>query len=399
MIFTTWVFAAFLMASLIIYWACPAAWRKYVLIAAGAIFYAYSIPKHLLLIAGLSIAVYFIALRMVRQRNGESFFTSRRAFISGVLMCVLALFVFKYLKLAINTINQLSSYFSPGPSLPSVSLIVPLGISFFTFEFVHYLVDLYKGKIEPGTLSLTNFLCFAFFFPTLICGPIKRYQQFQKQIEEGASFELDQALEGMSRIIIGVGKKFIIADTVSQVTGVLAAPETAGWWALVIAVYAYSIKIYFDFAGYSDIAIGASFLFGVRVPENFNSPYFRRNISEFWRNWHMSLSSWIRDYLFIPLGGSRVTLARNLFNLMVVMAVCGLWHGAAWNFVVWGLWHGLGMSIHRLSKVFFGDKVILPGPVAAAVTFHFVTVGWIFFSAPSLGKSLATIHKIFFAWV
>lgn len=398
MIFTTWVYGIFLLSSLALYWVCPAGWRKYVLILTGCIFYLYSIPQYLVLIVGLSLAVYLAGLWLVRPGLEEgAFFTPRRVLGAGLFLCVLVLFLFKYLKLVVQTFNQLTDYFSWGASLPAVSIIVPLGISFFTFEFIHYLVDLYKGKIRRETLSLSDFLAFAMFFPTLVCGPIKRYQQFQEQVREGGGFEPDGVIEGIRRIIMGLGKKFILADTASQFTGALSGPEAAGWWALVIAVYAYSIKIYFDFSGYSDIAIGCSLLFGIRVPENFNNPYFKRNIAEFWRNWHMSLSSWIRDYLFIPLGGSRVAVARNLLNLMVVMGVCGLWHGSSWNFLVWGLWHGLGMGVHRLSTVYLGDRIKLPAPLAVALTFHFVAVGWIFFATPDLPKSLAVIQKIFFA--
>lgn len=397
MIFTTWVFALFLLASLVVYWAVPGAWRKYILILTGCIFYLYSIPGYLLLIIGLSVAVYGIGLWVVRQDVEHPFLTPRRVFMAGLFLCVLVLFWFKYLKLVVSTYNQFVDSFNWGQSLPAVSILVPLGISFFTFEFVHYLVDLYQGKIERKSVNLGHFLSFAVFFPTLVCGPIKRYQAFHEQIEKGAAFELDSALEGIRRVLIGLGKKFIIADTATQFTGALAAPEAAGWGTLVIAVYAYSLKIYFDFSGYSDIAIGCSLLFGIRVPENFNHPYFKRNIAEFWRNWHMSLSSWIRDYLFIPLGGSRVHMARNLFNLMVVMGVCGLWHGASWNFLVWGLWHGMGMGMHRLITAYIGERVRLPEPLAVGLTYHFVTFGWIFFAAPDLPKAFAVIQKILFA--
>lgn len=399
MIFTTWVFAAFMLASVTVYWVCPSGWRKYALILSGSLFYAYTVPKYLLLVAGLSIAVYCTGSVMVGLKEKGNYTTPRLVMIMGIILCTLALVGFKYLKLITNTINQLNDYIHWAPSLPVVSLIAPLGISYFTFQFIHYLVDLGQGKIEPRSHSLGNLLSFTLFFPTLASGPIKRYQQFQRQIDGRPIFKTDLALEGMRRVIIGLGKKFIVADTVSQLTWALTSPETAGWWVLVAAVYAYTIKIYFDFAGYTDIAIGCSLLFGIRVPENFNSPYLKRNISEFWRSWHMSLSSWIRDYLYIPLGGSRVSLVRNVVNLVAVMAICGLWHGASWNFLVWGLWHGLGMGIHRLFKIYWGDKVKLPYLLAVGITFHYVALGWIFFSSPDIEKSLLIIQKIFFPWL
>lgn len=398
MLFTTWTFGVFLITSLALYWTCPAGWRKYVLILAGCVFYFASLPQYLFLLIGLAVAVYLIGQGIIRVQGEEAgFLTPLRLLVAGLILCSLSLFVFKYLNLVIQTINNYMEYFLPGPALPLLNILIPLGISFFTFEFIHYLVDIYKGRMKPESLSLSNLLTFSLFFPTLLSGPIKRYQQFQDQVQYGVRLDPDGMVEGLRRIIIGFGKKFIVADTASQFTGALASPETAGWWALVIAVYAYSIKIYFDFSGYTDIAVGVSLLFGLRVPENFNRPYFRRNIAEFWRNWHMSLSSWIRDYLYIPLGGSRVSTPRVLFNLMVVMGICGLWHGASWNFLVWGLWHGMGLGLHRLSNIYLGDRTKLPAPIAIVLTFHFVTVGWIFFATPDMAVALAVIQRILFS--
>lgn len=396
MIFTSWVFAAFLILTVTVYWACPPGWRKYMLLGSGFIFYMYSIPAYLLLIMALTALVHLAARAIAGRGRKINSLNPRSLLIWGIVLCVGVLIIFKYLKMIVNTINQLEGILKWGVELPAVHILAPLGISYFIFQFIHYLVDVYKGKIEPDKINFVNLLEFTVFFPTLVSGPIKRYQQFQEQIDGRMSFNAATALEGMRRIIFGLGKKFIIADTVSQFTGALSSPESAGWLTLVVAVYAYTIKIYYDFSGYTDIAVGCSLLFGIKVPENFNSPYLKRNISEFWRSWHMSLSNWIRDYLFIPLGGSRVPLGRNLFNLIAVMAICGLWHGASWNFLVWGLWHGTGMSIHRLFRIYPGDKIKIPAPLAVALTFHFVAVGWIFFSTPDLAKSITIIQKIFF---
>jgi len=395
MIFTSWLFAVFLLLTVTVYWACPPGWRKYLLVAAGFLFYLCSMPAYLLLVAALTAAVHLAARAIAGPGVKGRRVKPESLLIGGIVLCVAVLVAFKYLKLIAGTVNQLEGILKWGVELPAVHIVAPLGISYFIFQFIHYLVDVYKGRIARENINFINLLAFTVFFPTLASGPIKRYPQFQEQIDGEIRFNAATALEGMRRIIFGLGKKFIIADTFSQLTGALASPEQAGRLMLAVAVYAYAIKIYYDFSGYTDMAVGCSLLFGIRVPENFNSPYLKRNISEFWRSWHMSLSSWIRDYLFIPLGGSRVSLGRNLFNLITVMAICGLWHGASWNYLVWGLWHGTGMAIHRVSKIYPGKGIKIPGPLAVALTFHFVAVGWIFFSTPDLSKALLIIKKIF----
>lgn len=195
--------------------------------------------------------------------------------------------------------------------------------------------------------------------------------------------------EGLCRIVVGLFKKGVVADSMTALALRLQTPDVVTVPGLWMATYAYAIKIYFDFAGYSDLAIGAALLFGYRVPENFDSPYLRRNLSEFWRHWHISLSSWIRDYLFIPLGGSRVPRPRAALNLLLVMALCGLWHGAAWNFVAWGLWHGAGLGVLRLWPR------PLPRLLATFLTFQYVCLGWVLFAAPSLSAALLALGKMF----
>ena len=300
-----------------------------------------------------------------------------------------------------------SLLFRMTPDLRAPDLRIPLGISFFTFEFVHYLTDIRLGKLKParGLRGLRDFALFTLFFPTLLSGPIKRYQAFYSIDSDGAAvgdgdharrLEPDLLAEGLSRMIIGLAKKVILADSMTSFSSRLLIPDQvtpAGLW---LAMYAYAVKIYFDFSGYSDIAIGCALLFGYRVPENFESPYLRSNLSEFWRHWHMSLSSWIRDYLFIPLGGSRVSPLRAGVNLALVMALCGLWHGASWNFVVWGLWHGVGLFGLRLYQ-----RLRLPfpgGPIGAALgvflTFHYVCFGWVLFAAPNLTVAVAALRRM-----
>lgn len=432
MIFTTGIFALFLVLSLAAYWLAPDKWRRQVMIGAGFVFYAYYFPKYLLLIGGLALVTYAVAKVMLKIRTGAAPVAATSALTAGetpvhpvpgdprtdgagtiapavlrplrlwlalgVTITVLVLGYFKYWKMILGSINSLSAYLDWGVQIPVPYILVPLGISFFTFEFIHFLGDIYTGKIKPATVNAVDFALFTFFYPTLVSGPIKRYQAFHQQRVDGITFDRERFFLGAQRLVLGLAKKFIIADTVGRLAGCLATPATTAPEMLVLGMYAYAIKIYFDFAGYSDMAIGISLMFGYRVPENFDRPYLQPNIALFWRHWHMSLSSWIRDYLYIPLGGSRRGLPRTLVNLVVAFTLCGLWHGAAWNFVAWGAWHGLGLAGYRLWQRFKGNAFTSTGPVirvvSTIVTFHFVTLGWILFASPNLATALVTFKKI-----
>jgi len=260
---------------------------------------------------------------------------------------------------------------------------LPLGISFFTFEFIHYAVDRYRGNTQAGTFG--EYMAFILFFPTMVAGPIKRYQTFLPSLREPS---LEWAADwriGMTRLLTGLAKKFAIADLMTAFTNHLnhADIAQAQRWVLPIWLLAYGVKIYFDFSAYSDIAIGSARLFGMKVPENFDWPYARTNIAEFWKHWHISLYRWLLDYVFIPLGGSRCKPPRVLINLLLTMFLSGLWHGAGLNFIVWGLWHGMLLAAHRTWSKWRGEKNTAPtiaGNIAAwAVTFVTVNLGWAFF--------------------
>jgi alginate O-acetyltransferase complex protein AlgI len=401
-IFTTGIFAAFLIASLLIYWLLPGGMRKPFLSLAGMVFYAYYFPLYLLLVLALTAITYLIALQILKLRAGAPVLRARYYMMAGAALPLLTLGYFKYYKMLADTVDAAARALDWGIELPHPDILVPLAISFFTFEFVHFIADVYLRKIAPETINFRDYLVFIFFFPTLISGPIKRYQSFQEQAAAMPRFQLDNILEGCRRMIIGLAKKFIVADTAAYMAARLANPDLVSTPALVIAAYAYSINIFFDFAGYSDIAIGVSRMFGFRVPENFDHPYLQQNISQFWRRWHMSLTSWIKDYVYIPLGGSRRGYTRTLCNLVITFALCGLWHGGNWNFVAWGLWHGLGMVAHRLWNTYCGRYFQPPSPVlrgalrglGVLMTFHFVTAGWILFASPSLSVALQTYAKI-----
>ncbi len=312
----------------------------------------------------------------------------------GIVQTVLFLVVFKYWNFLTGLL------FAPMGHNPVswTGAFLPLGISFFTFEFIHYAVDRYRGTAPAGTFG--EFLSFILFFPTLVAGPIKRYQDFLPNLTKPSlKWQEDWEL-GTTRVLVGLAKKFGIADLLTAFTHHLNRADiaTAQRWVLPLWLLAYGFKIYFDFSAYSDIAIGSARLFGIKVPENFDWPYLRTNISEFWRRWHMSLYRWLVDYIYIPLGGSRTSRPRVYLNVFITMFLSGLWHGAGLNFVVWGLWHGLLLVGHRLWSRLTGSASRQPtraGQFAAwAVTFVLVNLGWAFFCM-DLPTSVFFFHRLF----
>jgi alginate O-acetyltransferase complex protein AlgI len=396
MIFNTWTFGIFGLTTLLVYWGLiPKRWRPSYLIVAGAIFYAWSVPQYLLLIGALGGTTFGIGRAMLRDRSARR---RRILIVVGVTLITGVLVGFKYLGLLAGTADSLAAR----SIVPIPHLAVPLAISFFTFEFVHVLVDIYGGKIIR--LDGLEFAVFTLFFPTLVAGPIKRYEGFAPMVR---CIEVPGLVEtglNLYRIAIGLAKKFIIADSMTPLVLPITDPTGAPYGQIdaVVAMLAYTAKIYFDFTGYSDIAIGLANLLGFPIPENFDRPYRSANIAVFWRRWHMSLSTWIRDYVFIPMGGSRGRPLATATNLFAAMALAGLWHGAAWTFVVWGLWHGAGLAVHRLWTTRVVPAVaVLRTPSrpltysSIAITFTFVVFGWILFAAPTFGAASLTFERAF----
>jgi alginate O-acetyltransferase complex protein AlgI len=297
----------------------------------------------------------------------------------GIGQALFFLFIFKYLTFATTTWNDLA-FALHLPGLGTVNRwLLPLGVSFFTFEFVHFAADSYQGKIQRPNIS--EYAAFILFFPTMVAGPIKRFQDFGPKLR-AARFDPALAAQGVTRILAGLAKKHALADTFALWAHKLNGPElyTAHGYQIAGWILAFGMQIYFDFSGYSDIAIGSGYLFGIVIPENFDWPYISRNISEFWRRWHISLSTWIRDYVYIPLGGSRKGEGRAVANLLIAFTASGIWHGAAYNFVTWGLWHGVLLVLHRLWRQRLprlADRV--PAFVAILYTFVTVNLGWAFF--------------------
>ncbi len=405
MIFTTWTYATFLILSVTIYWLLPHRYRSLWLILAGIVFYTFQVPAHTVLILALSLVIYWFSLLVLNAIYKHDLKRKKIYFIISIITSVLVLGYYKYWKMLVTTWNVWVVQLSIEQSLllPELYVLVPLAISFFTFEYIHYLTDVYQGKIKNR--SLKSFMLFIVFFPTLVAGPIKRFEQFNEQAVRGFRFNWEQISYGGYRIMIGLAKKLVLADGVSKWADRLNQPEMYDPLILWLAVFAYSFKIYFDFSGYSDIAIGSAQLLGFKIPENFNWPYLQRNISQFWNHWHISLSSWIRDYIFIPLGGSRGKPIKVFITFMLVMAISGLWHGAAWNFVAWGVYHGIGLAVYNvyrrlvqkpLRKEELKNHYIAIGSriVSILFTFLFVSIGWVLFAIP-LAEAMQVYYKIF----
>jgi alginate O-acetyltransferase complex protein AlgI len=385
MIFNTWTFALFATVVVLAYWTIvPERFRRAYLVLSGSVFYAWSVPAYTVLIAGLGIVTYAIARAMLRLDDDARARTILLAV--GVTAIVGLLAFFKYTHFIAQTIDDVAR----ANILPLPHILVPLAISFFTFEFVHVLVDVYLRKIT--VLDPLDFAVFTMFFPTLVAGPIKRYQSFAPQLHRPPPRDPHLLALNLYRVVLGIAKKTIVADSMTPLAQAIVTPGgfdgRLDYW---VGMLAYAAKIYFDFTGYSDVAIGAAGLLGLAIPENFNRPYWAQDIAAFWNRWHISLSTWIRDYVFIPLGGSRRPPLIVLLNLFVAMALCGLWHGAAWTFVVWGLWHGAGLAAHRVWR--FGAVPRLPalvrgGPFprvfSTVLTFAFVVFGWVLFATTSL---------------
>jgi len=375
----TWTYYLFTTITVIVYWVIPHSWRAYLLTLAGFLYFGSYYPREILLLLVTALVVYLWGL-VITKRPG------RWLLAAGVLLAAGNLAYFKYRPLLVETYNWFASWkgLTVNPGIHKI--VVPLGISYFTFKMIHYLVDLHRGHIERH--RAIDFFNYIFFFPILTAGPIERFQPFLAQSQNIYGFEMDNLYQGLPRIIVGLFKKIVLADTLAIWAVNLNSPDlTAGqyWWAM----YAYTFQIYFDFSGYTDMALGVSRLFGYRIMENFDWPYLSRDVSEFWKRWHMSLTGWLRDYVFIPLGGSRGQLSTTIRNTFIVMAVTGIWHGAAWHFLAWGLYHAAGLTGLRLYRRCVYPKLSrrlrflqFPAvvPVNVLLTFHYVAVGWIFFA-------------------
>jgi alginate O-acetyltransferase complex protein AlgI len=343
------------------------------------IFFAWGGVSYSLLLVASVVFNYFTGLGIGKSQRHRW----RKIFLAiGVALNLVFLGTFKYASFFIENLNQLLGHFG-GHGFENSPILLPIGISFYTFQAMSYLVDVYRRQV-PYQRSIWNLGLFISLFPQLIAGPIVRYHEIERQIMLRHS-TIERFAGGIRRFIIGLAKKVLIANSMGFVAdecfnmgmGELSTP--LAW----IGIVSYSLQIYFDFSGYSDMAIGLGKMFGFELPENFNFPYVARSIKEFWRRWHISLSSWFKDYLYIPLGGNRLGRHRTYVNLFIVFFVTGLWHGASWTFVVWGLVHGSFLVIEKLTDQRFPDR--LPVFLQHIYTLFVVMMAWVLFRADTFG--------------
>ena len=369
----------FLPCVLLVYFIVPQKGRNAVLLAASLFFYGWGEPKFLLFMVFSIVQGYVFARLIGRGRRKKLFLT-----LSLVLSFALLGYC-KYADFFIENFNAVT-----GLSLPLLKIALPIGISFYTFQIASYEIDVYRGDVAAQH-NFIDFAAYVAMFPQLIAGPIVRYRDIAPQLKE-RTHSLEAAASGASRFAVGLGKKVLVANVLAQlVSAYKASAEQTALYAWLYAI-AFTLQIYFDFSGYSDMAIGLGRIFGFTFPENFRYPYIAKSITEFWRRWHMSLSTWFRDYLYIPLGGSRCSRIRHIFNILVVWMATGFWHGAAWNFVFWGLFY----AVLLMAEKFFLLPALKKGRVLPHVyVLLAVTLGFVLFDAASLKDALHQLGTLF----
>lgn len=388
MLFTTLNFAVFLVVVLALFYLLPKPARRYLLLAASLYFYMAWNPKFVILILGLITIDYFAALWIV-HRQGPA---RRVALITSICANIGLLGWFKYANFFRETLLHL---FNPGAAVQPLDIILPLGISFHTFQSISYVIDVYRGE-QPAITSYLDYALFVAFFPQLVAGPIVRAKEFFLDYFNWRSPTAEEWQRGVAMILTGFVKKLICADQFASVAdryyaNPQAIPGVLPAWTGTIA---FGLQIFFDFSGYTDIAIGVALLFGFHFPENFRRPYLAASVTEFWRRWHMTLSGWLRDYIYISLGGNRHGKIRTWANLMMTMLLGGLWHGASWNFVIWGGFHGAVLSVERMVWGRGEKRGVVRIPLAI-LTFLVVNLGWVFFRAKTLSAALFVVSQMF----
>jgi len=389
MVFSSFLFLfLFLPIVALLYLCAPRVSRNGVLLLVSGVFYGWGAPQVLPFLVLSCIVDYYLARYLSpRATPVDTTSESRRRwlFTVGVVLNLSGLLYFKYAEFLLAELRPVMQLVNVQP--PALHpLVLPLGLSFFTFHKISYLGDVFRGKVMPAH-SLVDYTLYILFFPQLVAGPIIRYADVALQFRDRVH-SLDKVFEGTVRFCFGLAKKVLIADSLGVVADrILALPEsrldTGSVW---LAMVCYSFQIYFDFSGYSDMAIGLARLFGFTFKENFNQPYRAACFTDFWRRWHISLSTFMREYVYIPLGGNVGTQVRVATNLWVTFLLSGLWHGASWNFIVWGAYHGLFLSLDKLGMQRLSARI--PQPLSIFTTFVLVTIGWVFFRAESMPRAL-----------
>ncbi|MGJ3239367.1 MAG: MBOAT family O-acyltransferase [Anaerolineae bacterium] len=396
MSFISFEFIVFLSIVIPLYFGLPVRWRLPLLLVSSYIFYAFSRVEYVFLIAFSTLADYTIA-QMLGKTPDEQINRRRWLLVASIVINLSVLFTFKYFNFFSESLQGLFLNLGMPYQLITHQLILPVGISFYTFQSMAYTIDVYRKKI-PVEDNMGIFATYVAFFPQLVAGPIERAQHMLPQFRTSYQFDYDRVVSGLRLILWGVFKKVVIADRLAlYVNGVYNNLDAYSGLPLWIASVFFAFQIYCDFSGYSDIAIGTARIMGFDLMENFRRPYLATSIRDFWRRWHISLSTWFRDYLYIPLGGNRVSFVRNLFNLMIVFVVSGLWHGASWTFVIWGALHGGVIVLETMMSRFLPmrESGALERWVQRAITFAIIVFTWIFFRANNLDDAFYLIGSLF----
>ena len=390
MVFSSTLFLLyFLPVFLLIYHIVPKSWKNYVILVSSIIFYAWGAPKFLFVILLATIITFYLvrAISVSETKNKKRVL----AFI-GILVNLGLLAYFKYANFFVDSVNFLISSIGLKP-MKWVEVILPIGISFYAFHSVTYIIDVYR-KVHKPFDKLSNYMLYIMAFPHMIAGPIVRFNTIADQIVS-RNETIDEKLLGFYRFSIGLAKKVLIANVMAAqadaiFNGNVLELSTPNAW---LGIIAYTFQIYFDFSGYSDMAIGLARMMGLKFPENFDLPYTSKSITEFWRRWHMTLGLFMKDYLYIPLGGNRVNKRKMYFNLWIVFIMSGLWHGASWTFVIWGAYHGLFLILDKMFMLKFLKKI--GGFASTILTFVLVMIGWVLFRSETLDFAITYIGKLF----
>jgi alginate O-acetyltransferase complex protein AlgI len=404
MMFNSISFLVFFTATAILFFLIPHRWRWLLLLAASYLFYGYGRPGYL----GLIMATTWVSFWFAKHIQAADRRRKKRLQLG---LCVgfnlFILFLFKYFNFFSDSMQSLFNAIHATVPIPHVDLLLPLGLSFYTLRIIGYLIDVYRNDIEAER-HLGIFSVYVAFFPQLIAGPIERSPHLLPQFYREQRFDYGKFREGFSFMLWGFFMKLVIADRIAvYVNAIFNNPQLYTGGHCLLAAYLFTFQIYCDFAGYSMIAIGVSRIFGYDIVENFRHPYFSQSLQEFWTRWHISLSTWFRDYLYIPLGGNRVPMLRHQANLGIVFLVSGLWHGANWTFLIWGGLHGLGLIFGQITSTFrkrFLEGIVLTpyNRIAAlfkvVITFHLVCMAWIFFRADSVPHAWSFIRNLPRGW-
>lgn len=383
----------FLTCCIICYFIIPKKYKKiknFILLLFSLIFYSWGEPKYILVMLITILVSYIFGLLITHFNIKKNNKAKLILFIISIILILSSLFYFKYINFFIENINNIFKI-----NIKSQNIILPIGISFYTFQILSYIIDLYRGKIkvQKNILDLSLYISF---FPQLIAGPIVTYETIENQLYERKE-SLDKIISGIERFIIGLGKKIIIANNMAIIADSVFNSlilDKLPSFILILGVIAYTFQIYFDFSGYSDMAIGLGKIFGFEFLENFNYPYISKSITEFWKRWHISLTTFFREYLYIPLGGNRVKKYRWIFNMFIVWLLTGFWHGAAWTFIIWGLYYFILLILEKTILKNILNKI--PNFLKFILTFTLINVGWIIFRANNINDIFIIIKNIFY---